>query len=386
MKIPFNKPWFAGNEIQHIVNAAYSGHISGNGNYTKKCHTLFEERYGIKKCFLTTSCTDAFEMAALLIDFKPGDEVIMPSFTFVSTANPFILRGATIRFADSLTDHPNIDVDCIESLINQKTRAIVVVHYAGVAVDMDKVMALATKHNLIVIEDAAHSVESFYKGKALGSIGHFGAFSFHETKNISTGEGGMLAINDPAYIKRAEIIWEKGTDRAAFFRGEVDKYGWVDIGSSFLPSDMIAGVLFGQMQQVDSIQQKRVEIWNRYHQLLLPLQQKGLLKTPRIPAYAVNNGHLFYLQMPDEESRNNMIDYLNNNGVQAVFHYLPLHKSKFFASRHDGRDLPNADHFASTLLRLPLFYELPISFVDSISNKVISYFQADHSYKYDLPG
>lgn len=260
MKIPFNKPWFAGHEIQHIVNAAYSGHISGNGPYTRKCHSLFEERYGIKKCFLTTSCTDAFEMACLLIGFKPGDEVIMPSFTFVSTANPFLLRGASIRFADSTAAHPNIDVDAMEALITPATKAIVVVHYAGVAVDMDAVMHLAAKHELVVIEDAAHAIESTYKGKPLGSIGHFGMFSFHETKNISTGEGGMLAINDPKYIRRAEIIWEKGTDRAAFFRGETDKYGWVDIGSSFLPSDITAGVLYGQMQQADEIQKKRIEI------------------------------------------------------------------------------------------------------------------------------
>lgn len=379
MKIPFNKAWFAGHEIQHIVNAAYSGHISGNGPYTRKCHSLFEERYGIKKCFLTTSCTDAFEMACLLIGFKPGDEVIMPSFTFVSTANPFLLRGASIRFADSTAAHPNIDVDAMEALITPATKAIVVVHYAGVAVDMDAVMHLAAKHELVVIEDAAHAIESTYKGKPLGSIGHFGMFSFHETKNISTGEGGMLAINDPKYIRRAEIIWEKGTDRAAFFRGETDKYGWVDIGSSFLPSDITAGVLYGQMQQADEIQKKRIEIWNRYYHNLKPLADQGFFELPRIPDYAVNNGHMFYLLMPDEQGRNEMIDYLNANMVQSVFHYLPLHRSKFFTPLHDGRALPNADRFAATLLRLPFFYELPLTIVDMICERIGRFCAAKNS-------
>jgi dTDP-4-amino-4,6-dideoxygalactose transaminase len=374
MKIPFNKPWFAGHEIQHIVNAAYSGHISGNGAYTKKCHSLFEQRYGIPKCFLTTSCTDAFEMACLLIDFKPGDEVIMPSFTFVSTANPFLLRGASIRFADSSAAHPNIDVQGIEELISPATKAIVVVHYAGVAVDMDAIMQLASKHNLVVIEDAAHAIEATYNGKALGSIGHFGMFSFHETKNISTGEGGMLAINDPKYIRRAEIIWEKGTDRAAFFRGETDKYGWVDVGSSFLPSDIIAGVLYGQMQQVDEIQNKRISIWKRYHQNLKPLADMGFFSLPEIPEFAVNNGHMFYLVLPDEQKRNDLIDYLNANMVQSVFHYLPLHKSRFFEPYHDGRVLPHAERFAVTLLRLPFFYELPLTIVDMICDRIRLFF------------
>lgn len=374
MKIPFNKPWFAGNEIQHIVNAAYSGHISGNGAFTKKCHAIFEEKYGLMKCFLTTSCTDAFEMAAMLIDLKPGDEVIMPSFTFVSTANPFILRGAVIRFADSSSRHPNIDVDGIEALITDKTRVIVVVHYAGVAVDMEKVMALSAKYGLYVIEDVAHAIDATFKGKALGSFGHFGTFSFHETKNISTGEGGMLAINDPQFINRAEIVWEKGTNRAAFFRGEVDKYNWVDVGSSFLPSDIIAGVLYGQMQQLETIQSKRVEIWNRYHAQLKPLAEKGLITLPEIPDFATNNGHMFYLLLKDEEQRNALMDYLNNNNVHAVFHYLPLHKSQFFQGRHDGRQLPNAIRFSETLLRLPFFYELPIGFVDLICSKVFAYF------------
>lgn len=299
MKIPFNKPYLSGKEIENVTSAALWGHISGNGVYTQKCHGFFEEKYGFRKCFLTTSCTDAFEMAVMLMDLQKGDEVIMPSFTFVSTANPFLLTGAKIVFADSMLSHPNIDLDKVEELITEKTRVLVVMHYGGVAVDMDKALELAKKHNLILLEDVAHAIDSFYKEKPLGSFGDFAAFSFHETKNISAGEGGLLAINNKKYIERADIIWEKGTNRAAFSRGEVNKYEWVDIGASFPPSDIIAAVLFAQLESIEDIQRKRVSIWERYYSALKHLEDKGLVKLPRLPEYATNNGHLFYLQTDD---------------------------------------------------------------------------------------
>jgi len=263
--IPFNKPYLTGKEAHYLYHAVYSGKISGNGMFTQKCHNFFVQRYGFKKCLLTTSCTDALEMAAILIDIKQGDEVIMPSYTFVSTANAFVLRGATIVFADSGASNPNIDAEKLESLITPKTKAIVPVHYAGIACDMDKIMALAEKYNLFVIEDAAQAIDSYYNGRPLGSIGHLAAFSFHETKNIISGEGGMLVINDERFFRRAEIIWEKGTNRAEFFRGEVNKYGWVDIGSSFLPSEIIAAFLYAQLENLDDIQLKRKSIWNKYY-------------------------------------------------------------------------------------------------------------------------
>ncbi len=374
IKIPFNKPYFAGGEIQNIVNAAYHGHISGNGVYTKLCHNFFEERYGFKKVFLTTSCTDAFEMAVMLMDLKPGDEVIMPSFTFVSTANPFLIKGAKIIFADSRADCPGIDIDKVESLITEKTKVLVVMHYGGVAVDMDKAVYLAGKYNLTLIEDVAHAIDSHYKGKPLGSFGDFATFSFHETKNVSAGEGGLLVINNEKYVDRAEIIWEKGTNRAAFSRGEVDKYEWVDIGASFLPSDIIAGVLYAQLQILDDIQRKRIAIWNRYYQNLKPLSEKGLLRLPHIPGYAENNGHMFYLLLKNKSQRDRMLEYLNDNYVHSVFHYLPLHLSPYYKNKHDGRILENSVRFSETLLRLPFFYELPLELVDFVCDKVKSFF------------
>ncbi len=377
IKIPFNKPYFAGGEIQNIVNAAYKGHLSGNGIYTQLCHRFFETRYGFKKTFLTTSCTDAFEMAVMLMDIQPGDEVIMPSFTFVSTANPFLLKGARILFADSCPDHPNMDLNAVEELITPRTKVLVVMHYGGVAQDMDKAVELARKYNLILIEDTAHAIDSHYKGKPLGSFGDFAAFSFHETKNVSAGEGGMLVVNNEKYIPRAEIVWEKGTNRAAFARGEVEKYEWVDVGASFLPSDMIAGVLYAQLQIIDEIQSKRKKIFERYYDNLKPLEQKGLVKLPYIPDYAENNGHMFYLLLKNKEQRDKMLRFLNENYVHSVFHYLPLHLSPFYKNRHDGRELPNAVRYSKMLLRLPFFYELPLELVDFISEKVISFFKTD---------
>ena len=357
--IPFNKPYSTGKELEYIQDAINRGHISGNGYYTKKCQNFFQEHYGFLKCLLTTSCTDALEMAAILINTQPGDEIILPSFTFVSTANAFALRGAKLVFCDSRADHPGIDEDKIENLITEKTKAIVPVHYAGVACDMDKIMALAEKYNLFVIEDAAQAIDSYYKGKPLGGIGHLGCFSFHETKNISSGEGGMLVVNDDRFIERSEIIWEKGTNRQAFFRGEIDKYGWVDIGSSFLPSDMIAAFLWAQLEHIYEIQAKRLEIWNKYNETLKPIVDKVKIRLPFIPDYATNNAHMYYIVAESREQRaegrDKIIMKLKENGIQAVIHYQSLHKSKFYYSQTMRRECPQSDYYSLNLLRLPLF-------------------------------
>lgn len=373
MKIPFNKPFLTGNETKYIEQAVQSMKISGDGIFTKKCHSFFEEKYGFQKCLLTTSCTDALEMAAILINIEPGDEVIIPSYTFVSTANAFVLRGAKIVFADSLPNHPNIDVSKIEPLITLKTKAIVPVHYGGVACYMDEIMLLAKKYNLFVIEDAAQAIDSYYKGKPLGSWGHLAAFSFHETKNIISGEGGMLVINDDQFSERAEIIREKGTNRSQFYRGEVDKYGWMDIGSSFLPSDIIAAFLYAQLENLDNIQNQRKQIWNQYYELLSPLQEKGFLELPQIPHTAQNNAHMFYIILKDESTRTQLLQHLKNNGIQAVFHYLSLHKSEFYKDKYQGAELVNCDKFSYTLVRLPFYYELKHDQVVEI-NKLIKDF------------
>lgn len=372
--IGFNKPYLTGKETAYIAQAAESRKISGDGMFTKKCHTFFEKKYGFKKVLLTTSCTDALEMAAILIDIKVGDEVIMPSFTFVSTANAFILRGAKIIFVDSASDNPNMDADIIEKYITPKTKAIVPVHYAGVACDMDKIMAIAEKHKLYVIEDAAQAIDSFYKGKPLGSIGHFSTFSFHETKNIMSGEGGMLVINDDRFLKRAEIIREKGTNRSAFFRGEVDKYGWVDIGSSFLPSDIIAAFLYAQLENLDSIQNQRKHIWNLYSELLKPLEEKGLVRLPYIPDYATNNAHMFYIICKNLKERSALIEQLNSNGINAVFHYISLHDSSFYKHLHTHGKLDNTDFYSDCLLRLPMFFELKNEEVKRVAATITSFF------------
>ena len=358
MKIPFNKPFLTGKETEYIEQAVNSGKISGNGQFTRKCHRFFEQKYGFKKCLLTTSCTDALEMAAILIDIKAGDEVILPSFTFVSSANAFVLRGATMVFADSYPDNPNIDPSQLENLISPKTKAIVVVHYAGIACDMDAIMEIANKHSLFVIEDAAQGIDSYYKGRALGGIGHLGTFSFHETKNIICGEGGMLIVNDERFFDRSEIIWEKGTNRSAFFRGEVDKYSWVDIGSSFLPSEVIAAFLYAQLDNLELIQKTRMKIWNRYYESLSKISDKLNIGLPYIPDYATNNAHMFYLVCSCMEDRNAIIRCLKEKDILSVFHYLPLHTSPFYRDKHDGRDLPNSDRFADCIIRLPFFYSL----------------------------
>jgi dTDP-4-amino-4,6-dideoxygalactose transaminase len=373
--IPFNKPFLTGKECAYIEEAVKSGKISGDGIFTKKCHEFFEKKYGFKKCLLTTSCTDALEMAAILINIQPGDEVIIPSYTFVSTANAFVLRGAKIVFTDSRPDHPGIDEQSIESLITPRTKAIVPVHYAGVACDMAEIMRVADKYNLFVVEDAAQAIDSYYvfpdgSKKPLGSIGHLAAFSFHETKNIISGEGGMLAINDDRFLTRAEVIREKGTNRSAFFRGEVNKYGWVDIGSSFLPSEIIAAFLWAQLENLEAIQQKRSALWTYYWDKLQPVSGTSFT-VPFIPAYATNNGHMFYLVFEDLEQRTIAIERCKKRGIHPVFHYLSLHQSTFYAPHHDGRELQHTDRYSNCLLRLPLFFDLSQEEQDRIIEQVL---------------
>ena len=405
-----------GKETEYIRQAVEGGKISGNGDFTKRCQKFFEERYGFRKCLLTTSGTDALEMAAILTGVGPGDEVIVPSYTFVSTALAFIRCGAKVVFADSRADEPNIDAAKVESLITPRTKVIVPVHYAGCACDMDAIMAIAEKHGLLVVEDAAQAVDSWYvpstdlrstdlqstdlhgltrikksgqnpcesvksvdskpfpsesvksvDKKPLGGIGHLGCFSFHETKNIISGEGGMLTINDERFIRRAEIIWEKGTNRAEFFRGEVNKYGWVDIGSSFLPTEIVSAFLWAQLEQLDEIQNERKRLWSRYWEFLTGLGLStdvtdshgfGDIRLPKIPEYATNNAHMFYLLFPDLAKRSDFIAKMKARDVLTVFHYLPLHSSAYYAKQHDGRTLPNCDRYADTLVRLPLYYGL----------------------------
>ena len=380
--IPFNKPHLTGKEAHYMYEAVYAGKLSGNGTFTKRCQKWFEERYGFRKCLLTTSGTDALEMCAMLCDLKPGDEVIVPSYTFVSTALAFLREGAKVVFADSMKRNPNLDAESLEALITPRTKVIVPVHYAGVACDMDAIMAIANKHNLLVVEDAAQAIDSYYQSpitnhpSPLGGIGHLAAFSFHETKNITAGgEGGLLVVNDERFVRRAEIIWEKGTNRAEFFRGEVNKYGWVDMGSSFLPSEVNAAFLWAQLESLEDIQSKRKALWETYYARLQPLAEKGCFSLPDIPEYASNNAHMFYLVFPDLEQRSAFIAHMKASGVLAVFHYLSLHSSEYYQSRHDGRALPQCDRYADTLVRLPLFYDLSIEQVEEICALIISYFE-----------
>lgn len=374
--IPFNKPFLTGKEAHYMYQAVYTGKLSGNGVFTKKCQAFFEQKYGFKKALMATSCTDALEMAAILCDVKPGDEVIVPSYTFVSSALAFVRQGAKIVFADSCANNPNIDADKIENLITNKTKVIVPVHYAGVACDMDKIMEIAQKHNLLVVEDAAQSIDSYYKGRPLGSIGHLAAFSFHETKNIISGEGGLLAINDDRFIRRSEIIWEKGTNRSEFFRGEVNKYGWVDTGSSFLPSEIISAFLYAQLENLDMIQERRKAIWLQYYEGLQCLGEMGYLTLPNIPEYATNNAHMFYLVCRSIEERTALISFLKEQGIGAVFHYLSLHKSDFYLKNYTSiPELPNCDRYADCLVRLPMFYELDDQSIKTIIDCIKKFFQ-----------
>lgn len=373
--IPFGKPFLHGRELVYIAEAVASGHISGDGAFTARCHRFFEERYGFLKGLLTTSCTDALEMCALLLQVGPGDEVIMPSYTFVSTANAFALRGARIVFADSSESHPNIDADGIEELITPRTRAIVVVHYAGNACEMEKILALAGRYGLPVVEDAAQAIDSYFAGKPLGSLGTMSTFSFHETKNVISGEGGLLVLNESEYVKRAEIIRDKGTNRSAFFRGEVDKYGWVDLGSSFLPADTVAAYLFAQLEHLDIIQSRRKAIWHRYWTNLSGELARFGVDEPKLPSWASNNAHIFYLVCRDINQRIALIGGLREDGIHAVFHYMSLHSSPYFHAKHDGRVLRNSDRFSDCLVRLPLFFELTDEQVDYICERVLANLQ-----------
>ena len=376
MKIDFNRPFLTGKEAHYMYQAVYTGKLSGNGVFTKKCQHFFEDKYGYKKCILTTSGTDALEMAAILCDVQPGDEVIVPSYTFVSSALAFVRQGARIVFADSYADNPNIDADKLEELVTDKTKVIVPVHYAGVACDMDKIMDIANRHHLFVVEDAAQAIDSYYKGKPLGGIGHFGCFSFHETKNVTAGgEGGMLCVNNESYIRRAEIIWEKGTNRAEFFRGMVNKYGWVDTGSSFLPSEINSAFLWAQLENLELIQVRRKHIWQMYYDGLKSLSEEGYFDMPFIPSYATNNAHMFYLVCRTLDERTSLINYLKQYDALAVFHYLSLHKSDYYLG-HGGRklDLPNCDRFADQLIRLPMYFDLKDEDVEFVINKIRDFY------------
>lgn len=382
IQIPFNKPHLTGKEAHYMYEAVYECKLSGNGKFTKRCQQWFQERYGFRKTLLTTSGTDALEMCAMLCDLQPDDEVIIPSYTFVSTALAFLREGAKVVFADSMQRNPNIDADTLESLVTPRTRVIVPVHYAGVACNMDAIMAVAKKHNLLVVEDAAQAIDSYYQSpitnhqSPLGGISHLAAFSFHETKNITAGgEGGLLVVNDERFVRRAEILWEKGTNRAEFFRGEVNKYGWVDKGSSFLPSEVNAAFLWAQLENIEDIQSKRKALWQRYWERLQPLAAKGLFSLPDIPDYATNNAHMFYLVLPNLEARTGLIAHLREQGAQAVFHYLSLHSSPYYHTRHDGRALPECDRYADCLVRLPLYNDLSLEQVDHICEAIATYYR-----------
>lgn len=377
----YNKPYISGNEFKFIESAIANRHLSGNGKYTDLCHRFFKDKYGFKKCLLTNSCTDALEMCAILLNIQLGDEVIMPSFTFVSTANAFILRGATIVLADSESANPNMDAAQLQKLVTKKTKAIVVVHYAGIACNMKDIMAVANKNNLFVVEDAAQAVDSFFIGddntkQPLGSLGHLAAFSFHESKNIQCGEGGMLVINDERFDERAEYIWEKGTNRAAFFRGEVDKYNWVDVGSSFLPSEITTAFLYAQLLALDHIQKIRKQKWQLYADDLQQLQAHGKLLLPELPGYASGNAHIFYAVCKSFQQREQLILFLKDNGVQSMFHYPGLHTSPFYATLNQtAPPLKNAEHFSDCLVRLPLYAELGDDQIHFITSLIYKFFE-----------
>jgi dTDP-4-amino-4,6-dideoxygalactose transaminase len=370
--IPLNKPARHGRELAYIAESIAATHISGDGPFTERCQAFFRNRYGFLETLMTTSCTTALEMSAILLNIQAGDEVIVPAYTFSSTANAFAIHGARIVFADSSPNHPNIDVNSIENLISPRTRAIVVVHYAGNACEMDTVLELAQRYEIAVIEDAAHSIDAFYKDQPLGGLGTMSTFSFHQTKNVAAGEGGLLVINEGQYIRRAEVIRQYGTNRSEFRRGETDKYTCVDIGSSAMPSELNAAYLLAQLEYIDAIQERRVEIWQRYMRHLHAGVRNFGVETPELPEWSTNNGHAFYLTCASIEQRTALIDLLRSDGVQAAFHYKALHKSPFFARMHDGRALAASERFSDCLLRLPLFYELTDDEVDFISERVLT--------------
>lgn len=373
--IYFNNPPFVGNELEYVRQAIDNQKICGDGPFTKKCSQWIEEKTGTSKALLTTSCTHATEMAALLLDIKPGDEVIMPSYTFVSTADAFVLRGAKVVFVDIRPDTMNIDENLIENAITEHTKAIVPVHYAGVSCEMDKITELALKYNLKIVEDAAQGLLSTYKGKMLGTIGDFGCYSFHETKNYSMGEGGALLIRDPNYIEKAEIIREKGTNRSKFFRGQIDKYTWVDAGSSYLPSDLNAAYLWAQLEQADKIFDNRMKTWNLYYELLTDLQKQGVISLPVVPENCTHNAHMFYIKAKDLDERTHLIDFLKEQGILAVFHYIPLHTAP--AGRKFGV-FCGEDRYTTKeserLVRLPMYYGLEEEKVVYIADKIKDFY------------
>jgi dTDP-4-amino-4,6-dideoxygalactose transaminase len=372
--IPFNRPFLTGREEGRIAEALLKRKLAGDGDFTKLCHAMLRERFSFPGCLLTTSCTDALELSALLLDIKPGDEVIVPAYTFVSSANAFALRGARIIFADSLADNPNLDPAEVDKLITKKTRAIVPVHYAGVACDMDTLEHIAADRGIALVEDAAQAVASYHRGRPLGGIGRFGALSFHETKNIIAGEGGLFMCRDREDARRAEIVREKGTDRSAFLRGDVDKYGWVELGSSFLPSELIAAFLVSQLEDLDDIQGRRIAAWERYQTNLASTLAGLSVGLPDIPHWATNNAHMFYLVCRSEDERNGLIRHLRERDIHAASHYISLEKSKYFQSQHDGRSLTNSAKFTDRLVRLPLFAELTPAEVDRVSDEVIAFY------------
>jgi dTDP-4-amino-4,6-dideoxygalactose transaminase len=375
MMIPFNRPAVIGNEIEYIKQVLNNGKLCGDGIYTQKCNQWFEQKFSCKKALLTTSGTHALDMAAILCDIQPGDEVILPSYTFVSTANAFVLRGAKVVFVDIRPDTMNIDEKLIEKAINCKTKVIVVVHYAGIACQMDAIMKIARKHNLLVVEDAAQGVMAKYKDKYLGTIGDIGCYSFHETKNYTCGEGGAILLNNEKFIERAEIIREKGTNRSKFYRGEVDKYTWMDIGSSYLPSELNAAYLYAQLEQAEVINENRLKSWNYYNNHLFPLAKQGFLELPFIPDDCQHNGHMFYVKFKDLEERTAAIDYLKHVGIYTVFHYIPLHSTSF-AKKHGcfcGADQWTTQE-SERLLRLPLYYNIGDANLELIVEKLKTFF------------
>lgn len=380
-KIPFNKPFIIGKELYYISQSVISGHSAGDGTYTQKCHALMEKKFNAKKVLLTPSCTASLEMAAILCNIEPGDEVILPSFTFVSTANAFHLRGAALIFADINRDTLNIEVDEIQKKITEKTKAIVVVHYAGVACNMDKIMEIARKKNIFVIEDAAQGVNAQYNDKYLGTIGDIGTYSFHETKNFICGEGGAIVINNDSFIERAEIIREKGTNRSKFFRGEVDKYTWMDIGSSYLPSDIIAAFLYAQLENMDEINARRSEIFDYYYRALIPFSNEGLMRLPYISNQCESNCHLFYIIVKDNETREALLAYFKSKKIMALFHYVPLHLSPVGRSMgYTDGTLPVTESMSERLIRLPFFYEITKEQQNRVIDTIHQFFKT-HSQK-----
>lgn len=375
-KISFNKPFIVGKELYYIAQAVQSGHLSGDGTFTKKCNAWIEAHTGAKQALLTHSCTAALEMAAMLCDIKPGDEFIVPSYTFVSTVNAFVLRGGVPVFVDIRPDTLNIDEKQIEAAITPRTKAIVPVHYAGVGCEMDAIMDIARRHNLLVVEDAAQAVDATYKGRPLGTIGHMGCYSFHETKNFISGEGGALVINDERFLERAEIIREKGTNRSQFFRGMVDKYTWVDIGSSYLPSEVVAAFLFAQLEEAEKITEKRLLLWNAYYEQLKSLEEKGYLRLPVIPRECSHNAHMFYILLENLDVRTRLIDVMKSQNIHPVFHYVPLHNAPKGEVTGKKVSLPITEEYADRLLRLPMYYELAFDDVSRIVGVIKEFFQA----------